>query len=299
MRKYLVMLCAVLLLTLCGCGGAAIVQGEALHFFYPTGDRALRGGDVMESVKVSWEQEKESDAEEQVRRAVERLMAGDPEKNYMSPVPRGTTLKSCSVSGGTAWLDFSEEYGQLSGMDLSVADYCITLTLSQIPGIRMVRITVEGQELAYRDKSIFAPGDVLLTSEEDVVRNLTVQLYFLNGAGVLMPEERVLTLYEGENQADVLLDALLDGPESEELYPLLPEGFLCQAVRQEEGMYYIDLPQDENLLPKKKAEQEKLLKGIAQSLCTLEGVEQVQFLQGGEWKPEFGLVDISQPLPVR
>lgn len=301
MRRCLALLCAVMVLTLCGCGGVSNgSREETFHLFYPTGEDADRGGDIISSVAVGWEQEKDEDAEKQARRAVELLLADHPERGYKSPVPGDTQLQECSVSGGVARLDFSENYGQLSGMDLSVADYCITLTLSQIPGIYMVSITVDGQELAYRDKNIFTSDDVLLTSTEDVVRALQVQLYFPNQSGVLTPESRVLTLYEGENQADVLLDALLAGPESEELLPLLPEGFAARAVRQEDGVCYVNLPgEDDRLLPDGEAAQEQILLGIVRSLHSLESVEQVQFLRDSEWQPEFGLVDISRPFEAK
>ena len=301
MRRCLALLCAVMVLTLCGCGGVSNgSREETFHLFYPTGKDADRGGDIISSVAVGWEQEKDEDAEKQARRAVELLLADHPERGYKSPVPGDTQLQECFVSGGVARLDFSENYGQLSGMDLSVADYCITLTLSQIPGIYMVSITVDGQELAYRDKNIFTSDDVLLTSTEDVVRALQVQLYFPDQSGVLTPESRVLTLYEGENQADVLLDALLAGPESEELLPLLPEGFAARAVRQEDGVCYVNLPgEDDRLLPDGEAAQEQILLGIVRSLHSLESVEQVQFLRDSEWQPEFGLVDISRPFEAK
>ena len=298
MRRCLALLCAVMVLTLCGCGGVSNgSREETFHLFYPTGKDADRGGDIISSVAVGWEQEKDEDAEKQARRAVELLLADHPERGYKSPVPGDTQLQECFVSGVVARLDFSENYGQLSGMDLSVADYCITLTLSQIPGIYMVSITVDGQELAYRDKNIFTSDDVLLTSTEDVVRALQVQLYFPDQSGVLTPESRVLTLYEGENQADVLLDALLAGPESEELLPLLPEGFAVLTVRLDDGTCYLNLSSaDTALLPAEEAAQQLMVQGIVNSLCAISGVRQVQILQDGMVLAHFGEIDVSQPL---
>lgn len=40
-------------------------------------------------------------------------------------------------------------------MELSLADYAITLTLTQLPDVARVRITVLGEELDYRSRQVF------------------------------------------------------------------------------------------------------------------------------------------------
>lgn len=297
MRRCMAIVLAVLLFTLCGCSAAGVhAGGKTLHLFFPVDVDDSQGGDVIDSMGVSWEKQKEEETKKQVCEAVELLLKGYPERGCISPIPQGTKLQSCTVNSGAACLDFSESYGQLSGMDLSVADYCITLTLVQIPDVHRVRITVDGQELAYREKNVFVSDDVLLTSSEDIVRSLTVQLYFPDSSDNLTAEERILTMYEGDNPADAVLEALLAGPEDDVLLPLLPDGFVMQVMRTEDGICYVTLTdEDEKLLPNGVDAQRLLLQGITDSLCSLEGVEQVQFLCGGELRVEFGRIDISQP----
>ena len=43
---------------------------------------------------------------------------------------------------------------------------------------------------------------------------MTAQLYFLNEAGELVPEERTLSLYEGDTQVSAVIRALENGPEA-------------------------------------------------------------------------------------
>ena len=85
-------------------------------------------------------------------------------------------------------------------MELTLADQAITLTLTQLPDILSVQITVRGQELAYRSKQVFTARDVLVAPEGDVVGTAEVTLYFPDESGVLQPEERTLELYEGDTQ---------------------------------------------------------------------------------------------------
>lgn len=102
-----------------------------------------------------------------------------------------------------ALVDFSQGYEQLSGIDLTIADYCVTLTLSQLPGISVVRITVEGQDLAYRTHSLLQSKEVLMTSEDDVTRTLGVRLFFpARESGLLTSESRTLTLHEGDSAVE-------------------------------------------------------------------------------------------------
>ena len=241
-------------------------------------------------------------SEQQVRRVVSLLLEDSADGSLESPIPASTRLLACQVSDGAAWVDFSSAYGQLSGMELTIADYCVTLSLSQIVGIYSVRITVNGTELIYRDSNIFLAGDVLMTSQDDVVQNLSLRLYFPDReTGELTAEERLLTVYEGESQAEVILSALKAGPESESLSPLLPTGFAVLTVRTEGGICYLNLPKgDQYLMPEDETEQQRMVQGLVNSLCSARGVRQIQLLLDGEVASSLGSVDISQPFsPIR
>ena len=184
-------------------------------------------------------------------------------------------------------------------MALTIADYCVTLSLTQIPGIYAVRITVDGEELPHRDTQIFRPSDVLLSSEEDVVRSLDVVLYFPEvSSQQLLARQKTLTLYEGESAMGVLMEALQAGPEEDGLLPLLPDGFHVLTVRlAEDGVCHLNLPAaDLELLPEGESAQLRMFRGIVRSLCSLDEVTSVQVLVDGEMRTSFGAVDISQPL---
>ena len=293
------LLCAALLVVL----GISVVpdgpdETETLSLYFPIKEEALAGGgDAMTTVRVDWREMLGKSPQEQAEKVVHLLAEGYPENSTFGRIlPGNTRLQSCQVSGSTVTVDFSASYAQLSGIDLTVSDYCIALSLVQIPGIYTVRITVNGKELDYRDKNYFRADDILVTSPEDVVRNLAVQLYFPNGTA-LVAEERILTIYEGDSQAQAVMDALLAGPVNETLGPLLPEGFSVLGFRVEDGTCYVNLPQsNEDLLPEDSAAQRRMMIGVVRSLCSVRGIQRVQFLVEGERSAEFGKVDISQPL---
>ena len=92
------------------------------------------------------------------------LLAGPEELGLSAPFPRGTALKSLRLDGDLALVDLSEAYGGLSGVDLTLADGCIVLTLCQLPEVERVYLTVEGSPRPFRDQ-VLSPGDFLLENE--------------------------------------------------------------------------------------------------------------------------------------
>ena len=212
-----------------------------------------------------------------------------------SPIPAGTSLLSLKLQGGRATVDLSAGYASLSGVALTLADYAVTLTLTQVPEISSVKITVRGQELAYRDKQTFASRDVLLVPEEDVVGTVQAVLYFLDENGTLAPEERTLDLYEGDTQVFAVARALENGPESKKLSAVLPEGFRVRSVWLEEDVCYVNLSSSQLEALPPEADLHTAVASLARSLCSLESVGEVRFLVDGEFARLYGAVDISEP----
>lgn len=276
---------AALALALCllaGCTAGTVSGRDGLRLYYAVPLDTHPGGDAIDHVTVDWNSLPEGDKTARVAAVLSLLMGECHEKGFQSPIPAGTTLRSAEVKGSTAWVDFAGSYGQLSGMDLTIADYCVALSLTQLDGVYAVRITVNGQELAYRDSNLFLASDVLLTSMDDVVRMLTAQLYFPDADGTLTPEERLLPQYEGQSTADVVIAALMDGPTEDGLQALIPEGVTGITARVEDGVCQLNLPSEE--LDAVDADTvEQMLRGIVTSLRSLEGISAVQVYRDGTY----------------
>lgn len=276
---------AALALALCllaGCAAGTVSGRDGLRLYYAVPLDTHPGGDAIDHVTVDWNSLPEGDKTARVAAVLSLLMGECHEKGFQSPIPAGTTLRSAEVKGSTAWVDFAGSYGQLSGMDLTIADYCVALSLTQLDGVYAVRITVNGQELAYRDSNLFLASDVLLTSMDDVVRMLTAQLYFPDADGTLTPEERLLPQYEGQSTADVVIAALMDGPTEDGLQALIPEGVTGITARVEDGVCQLNLPSEE--LDAVDADTvEQMLRGIVTSLRSLEGISAVQVYRDGTY----------------
>ena len=283
MKRKLIVLTALalVLLALAGCGVVQKEQ-EGLRLYYAASLDTHRGGDAIDSVTIDWDELPQGDQVARAESVLALLMGMCQEKGFQSPIPAGTTLRSVSIIGGTACVDFSGSYGQLSGMALTIADYCVALSLTQLDGIYAVRITVNEQELAYRDNDLFLAGDVLLTSMDDVVRTLTARLYFPNSDGDLEAEERLLTQYEGQSAADVVLSALGDGPSDDDLQPLAEKGLSGMTVRMDNGVCQLNVA-SASMEELEDDTARQLLLCVTQSLQSLEGISSVQLYIDGTY----------------
>ena len=124
-------------------------------------------------------------------------------------------------------------------------------------------------------------------------------LYSPNRGGTLTGEERRLTVYEGETVAQAVVKALAERPMDSYggLRQLLPEGFTALDARVEDGTCYLNLAGSVTaLLPEDNAEQEQMIQGLVDSLCSMEDVNQVQLMVDGEYQMMLGCVPISRPL---
>ena len=204
-------------------------------------------------------------------------------------------LQDIAIQGHRVYVDLSRSYGSLTGIQLSLADYCITLSLTQLEDLASVTITAGGQELPYRTSQVLMEQDVLLSTMDDVIETVTVSLYFADGEGVLTAEERTLEVYEGETLAESTMAALLDGPQEWELHAIIPDGFWINGVRVEEGVCILSLPSDAlALLPEEREAQEQILLSIAKTIYSWGTVDEIQLLVDGEPSTSFGEVPVEE-----
>lgn len=84
---------------------------------------------------------------------------------------------------------------------------------------------------------------------------------------------------------NALLEALAQGPEDDSLVSLLPEDFAVISSRIENGVCYLNLPANVSL-PENEAERGLMLSALEQSILSLGGVDEVQFLIEGSAEPD-------------
>lgn len=226
------------------------------------------------------------------------LLDGPPQgSDLVSPFPQGTNLQQFKREGNRLTVDLSWVYGDLAGIELTLADYCITLTLTQLEGVEEVCITSNGSQLPYRKRQVFTAEDVMFTGAEEEPVEVTAALHFRRkGSQELGFEFRVFRLTENDSVAQVVLEALLAGPQDEGLERVLPTEMRVLSVRQEGKVCYVDVSGSFlQHIPQEEWEQKLVIDSLVNTLCSLENVEQVQLLVEGENLEWYGDILVSQP----
>ena len=286
----------LLVFTLAACGQNAQEKQGNYRLYLVSQAESARGEDAIAEYPVDIADE-DCTTQELAQKLLDALLRGSGDARYLSPFPNGTQVQELSISGKRAHVDFTANYGRLSGIDLSLADYCVALTLTQLDGVNAVTITANGREIPYRRTQLLTAADPLLGSREDTLRPITVQLYFLDKqTNELRAQQQTLALYEGQPRVNALLEAFLAGPENDDtLAPLLGVDFSILSSRIEENTCYLNLPSDV-LLPENAQEQRLAMDALVRSLRSLTGVEQVQILVDGEAASTLGALAVGEPL---
>lgn len=290
MKKNAVWLLAALLLALAsGCAGAGPEEEEGLKLWFPTDPNQEQLSAALDSCLYQGESQS-------IPSLLSALLAGPPaeETGLVPVIPAGTRVLSWSVEDRVANVDLSAAYAELVGIDLTLADYCITLTLAQLPGVDGVRITANGGGQSYRDRQALYPEDVLFSGEEEAPVEITAALYFRReGGDSLGYELRKFRLTEDKAPIKAVLAALIAGPEDKGLLPLLPPELTVRSAWVDEGLCTADL--SAHLLNIPEEERALAVESIAETLRSLDTVDQVQILIDGEPAGESGGPETARP----
>lgn len=93
---------------------------------------------------------------------IQALLAGPEADTLRSPYPSGLSLRGCKLNDGLLTVNFSEHYGGLADINLTLADYCLVLTVCQLDEVDAVEITVMGSPVPHRSHQLLTQEEALL-----------------------------------------------------------------------------------------------------------------------------------------
>lgn len=276
MRRTLAALLAALLLSLgAGCAARQRTEEDARwKLWFP----AAPGQELSEALSTC-----PYEGEGSIPALLSALLAGPPEDapELVRVIPAGTRVLSWSLDNRVANVELSAAYAGLVGVDLTLADCCVTLTLTQLEGVDGVRVTVNGGGQAYRERPVLYRSDVLFSGAEETPVEVAAALYFRReGGDGLGFELRKFRLTDGKLPVKAVLSALIAGPEEKGLLPLLPAELTVRSAWMEDGCCHADL--SAHLLDLSEAERALAVLSITDTLCSLDTVERVQLLVEGQ-----------------
>jgi len=241
-----------------------------------------------------------TDGRDDVRAAMEALIDGPTDQSLKRTIPEDARLIDVDVDDGTAVVNFSRELLNENGMVGIIEKASIVNTLTDIDGIRKVKILVEGKDLL---NSGGLPLGELKRYETDEQGHLlegetkTVTLYFANaGANGLVAESREIYVFKHDPiEAEVFYE-LAKGPVTQGLYPTIPEGTRILSVETEDGICKLNLSEEfiDNAVGGSAGELVTVY-SIVNTLTELPGIEKVQFLIDGKVREAYIHLEFSEP----
>ena len=157
MKIKTVVLCLVLAALCTACRGQEPpMEGYRLYFVVPAGQQ--HGSAV---IAQPWQGEEEPSPQQ----LLQALLNGPTQEGAESPFPMGVRVIRCEWSEENEHhleIVLSEQYSALTDISLTLADYCIVMTLTQLPQVDSLEIQVQGTGSGYRSHPVLRRDEIEL-----------------------------------------------------------------------------------------------------------------------------------------
>lgn len=154
-------MCALLL---CACSGKDPVYLKPVNFYYCNQTVSYNSPTAL----ISPEVRESAGFENDIIKFMEEYLEGPVSDELKMMIPAGTTLCAASVQDNMLILDFSHEFANLTGIDLTTSCVCIVKSLHEFAGIETV--------VFQADSSLLDEKDSFILSMEDIVTMDTVTM---------------------------------------------------------------------------------------------------------------------------
>lgn len=278
MRRLLVVLAALILLT--GCSGNGETEAPSEYFMYYL---SLEANKVVEN---AYEPEASS-GDEMIQEFVDRLNETPEGEDYQRLMPKDVKIDSYSLEDSTLILTIGGDYEQMERPREILVRVGLVRAFTQISGVDRVQIVTENGEL--KDSA----GNVIgAMTRESFVENAgseinnyqytTLTLYFANETGdKLVPETRSVYYSTSVPLERVVVEQLVKGPAEEGHYAVLPSDTNILSVTTSENIAYVNF--DNTFMNgTMSVVQEIPIYALVNSITTNCPVQRVQFSIDGE-----------------
>lgn len=237
-------------------------------------------------VKVPYEPEN-TEIEALVEELLILLWSDSASVDYRKPIPNDVELIKYSLDGAmlTLWLD--KDYYNMEQVEKVLCCAAVVRTMTQIDGVDCVNFYVGDSPLKdskgnpvgvlYADSFVENPGETI-----NSIQNTTLTLYFANKDGdALIAENRNVHYSSNMSMEKVIMEQLLDGPDTEGLKSAIPSGTKLISVSTVDGTCYVNL--DANFKNQDYAVKEAIvIYSIVNSLSEQSNISQVQISINGD-----------------
>ena len=224
----------------------------------------------------------------------EIYFAGPESEDLMSPFPGGTRVVDASLGESSITIQMSGEFFTLAGIEMSLASCCLAKTVCEYLELEAVVLTDETESIRMEVQ----PGQFVLSNVLEGEADQSFNIYFSDSDHrYLISETRAATLSENESQMAYVMRRLLEGPESSQLRPVIPEGTEILEISEADGICTVNFSREfYDNRPEDDYGAYMTVYGITNTLTGLSGMDAVQFLVEGEPVERYGCFPLLKPV---
>lgn len=219
------MLCLIMAVSIFLGGCSVEVQEEGgyspVYYLYDI------SSDETELEKHEYDPE-ETTAKYMLKDMMQRMNSKEAQEEQISLLPDGVQM-NYSIEDHALTVNFNNKYNEMSRARELLVRAGVVKTFLQVPGITVVRFTVDNKELL--DSKGQPVGDMnkdtfvaFTGTEADAYCSTTFTLYFTDKSGTqLVKEQRTVRYKRSIPKERVVLEQLMKGPLERGHYPTIPE----------------------------------------------------------------------------
>lgn len=296
-KVYGMLLGAVCIWLLCACGNRQ-EDGENVYQVYYVGKQETK-------VETHAREIEALTPEDQLQELIECLSTNPEKMEYKAPLAMGFEVLGVKQEGGRVQIDVSAAYKELSVTTEVLVRAAVVRTLTQMPEVSMVSITVEGSQL-YDSKGTvvgWMSADQFINNDGNAINTYElarVRLYFASEDGT-----QLISAYREKHYSTNLpmerfvVEELIAGPSGQiaGLYPSINPNTKVINVTTTDNICYVNL--DENFLNVvNNVSTDVSVYSIVNSLVELNNVNKVQILINGEVPSSFSTSVFERNLDI-
>lgn len=280
MKKRIIKICVLLLaFLLCACGQEEETKGTTYPIYFVSNSETKIEKREVNVNDVAYE--------EQLEYVLGALSIMPAKLDYKAPFCMGFSLLDYEVEDGKITLNVSKDYLNLSVTTEVLVRGAIVKTLTGMPHINFVCITVEDEPLrdslgtlvGWMNADQFIEND---GSEFNSYEEVRLKLYFANETGdALIATTRTKEYNTNIAVEKLIIEELIKGPNAEGVYPTINPDTKVASVAVKDGVCYVNL--DESfLIQPNNVTPEVTIYSIANSLIEMNNVNKVQISVNGD-----------------
>ena len=226
-----------------------------------------------------------TDIKEMIVEVLTLLCCVPENKGLKATISNNVSINNYSFDGEQVTVSLGEKYKELSRTTEVLTRAAIVRSLTAVPGVNCVLLTVNGEPLADSSGNVIGvmTADMFVdntgTQQLDAVGKVTLRLYFANEAGDGLIEINRELVHNADvsnvSMERLVIEQLISGPVNSESYPTINPSTKILGVTVRDGVCHVNLDSSFTT-PVNNVTSDVTIYSIVNSLAELSNINKVQ-----------------------